>query len=83
MIFLRYSETLIEANCYILCDETARKALVVDPGAGSAAWVKRALQARGLTLGAVLCTHGHADHVWDAGLVAGDDVVVCLPAPDM
>ncbi len=83
MIFLRYSETLIEANCYILCDETARKALVVDPGAGSAAWVKRALQARGLTLGAVLCTHGHADHVWDAGLVAGDDVVVYLPEPDM
>ncbi len=83
MIFLRYSETLIEANCYILCDETARKALVIDPGAGSAAWVKRALEARGLELAAVLCTHGHADHVWDAGLVAGDDVVVYLPEPDL
>ncbi|MFT0848446.1 MBL fold metallo-hydrolase [Actinomycetaceae bacterium L2_0104] len=83
MIFLRYSETLIEANCYILCDETAKKALVVDPGAGSAAWVREALHARGLALGAVLCTHGHADHVWDSGVVAGDDAVVYLPEPDM
>ncbi|MFT3942804.1 MAG: MBL fold metallo-hydrolase [Ancrocorticia sp.] len=83
MIFLRYSETLIDANCYILCDESASIALVVDPGAGSAAWVERALKARGLTLGAVLCTHGHADHVWDAGVVAGDDVVVYLPEPDL
>lgn len=83
MIFLHYSDTLIEANCYILSDETVRKALVVDPGAGSAAWVKQALEARGLELAAVLCTHGHADHVWDAGLVAGDDVVVYLPEPDL
>ena len=83
MIFLRYSETLIEANCYILCDETARKALVVDPGAGSAQWVGDALARRGLELGAVLCTHGHADHVWDSSIVAGDDVVVHLPEPDL
>ncbi|MFN8049084.1 MAG: MBL fold metallo-hydrolase [Ancrocorticia sp.] len=83
MIFLRYSETLIEANCYILSDETARKALVVDPGAGSAAWVRRTLEDRELELAAVLCTHGHADHVWDAGVVAGDDVVVYLPEPDL
>ncbi len=83
MIFLRYSETLIEANCYILCDETAKKALVVDPGAGSAEWIGSALASRGLELEAVLCTHGHADHVWDSGVVAGDDVVVYLPEPDM
>ncbi|MCF2706566.1 MBL fold metallo-hydrolase [Arcanobacterium haemolyticum] len=82
MIFLRYSQTLIEANCYIIADSDVRSALVVDPGAGSARWVAQALESRGLELGAVLCTHGHADHVWDAALVAGDKPVY-VPGPDM
>ena len=71
MIFLRYSNTFIEANCYILADETQRKALVVDPGAGARDWVKNSLAARDLQLSAVLCTHGHGDHVWDSAAVAG------------
>ncbi len=82
MILLRYSQTLIEANCYILADSDQRQALVVDPGAGAAQWVKATLQTRGLELAAVLCTHGHSDHVWDAALVAGD-APVYIPEPDM
>lgn len=82
MIFLRYSDTFIEANCYILADEQARQALVVDPGAGSAQWVAQALKDRDLTLAAVLCTHGHGDHVWDSAEVAGN-VPVYIPEPDL
>ena len=82
MIFLRYSRTLIEANCYILADSPGSPALVVDPGAGSAAWIDQTLQRKGLSLGAVLCTHGHMDHVWDSGLVAGE-APVFIPGPDL
>lgn len=82
MIFLRNSQTYLEANTYILADDDAKEALVVDTGAGSHAWIPEALESRGLTLGAVLLTHGHADHVWDVATVAGD-APVYLPAPDM
>lgn len=82
MIFLCFSRTLIEANCYVIADDRARSALVVDPGAGSAAWVEETLKSRRLTLGAVLLTHGHIDHVWDSAVVAGD-VPVYIPQPDL
>ncbi|MGO1592070.1 MAG: MBL fold metallo-hydrolase [Ancrocorticia sp.] len=82
MIFLRYSNTFIEANCYIIADEGTREALVVDPGAGAAGWVRDTLAAQNLHLGAVLCTHGHGDHVWDSAAVAGK-APVYIPEPDL
>ncbi|MBR5950024.1 MAG: MBL fold metallo-hydrolase, partial [Actinomycetaceae bacterium] len=83
MIFLRNSNTTLQANCYILADDDKRVALVVDPGAGSAAWVAVTLKKHRLTLGAVLLTHGHYDHCWDASVVAGDNAPVYLAAPDL
>lgn len=83
MIFLQYSDTALRANCYILADETQRKAVVVDPGAGSARWVGEALAARGLELGAVLLTHAHADHCWDAAEVAGERTTVYVAERDL
>lgn len=82
MIFLRNSQTYLEANTYILADDGAKEALVVDTGAGSHAWIPAALESRGLSLGAVVLTHGHADHVWDVAAVAAD-APVYIPAPDM
>ena len=83
MILLRYSETLINANCYILAEEDTGSALVVDPGAGAAAWVRETLAARGLSAAAILLTHGHSDHVWDAAMVAGESTPVYIPGPDL
>lgn len=40
--------------------------VVVDPGAGVAGDVLAAAGARGIVVRAVLLTHGHADHTWDA-----------------
>ncbi|MGV9196476.1 MBL fold metallo-hydrolase [Arcanobacterium canis] len=82
MIFLRFSGTVIGANTYVLADADAKVALVVDTGAGAATWVPSALEKRGLTLGAVLLTHGHADHVWDCAEVAGD-APVFIPSEDL
>lgn len=83
MIFLQYSDTALKANCYILADDTERQAIVVDPGAGCVDWVNEALATRNLTLAAILLTHAHADHCWDAGVIAGDEVPVYVADADM
>lgn len=81
MIFLRNDQTYLNANNYVIADPEQKIALVVDPGAGAHAWVPQALSSRDLELGAVLLTHGHADHVWDAAAVAGT-APVYLAQPD-
>ena len=48
-------------NYIWLCDDGAGRAFVVDPG--DPAPVRNALEARGLTLEAILVTHHHFDHV--------------------
>lgn len=52
-------------NCYVLAAGPGQPAVVVDPGAGSVRGALALLRSNKLTLGAVLLTHGHADHVWD------------------
>lgn len=74
-----YTDTLLNANCYIWENTETKDALVVDPGAGSASWVRHKLEAEGLNLAGVLLTHGHPDHVWDAAEVAGDKPVFISP----
>ncbi|MCI5826079.1 MAG: MBL fold metallo-hydrolase [Arcanobacterium sp.] len=81
MIISQCSQTFFEANCYVIAAEAGSEALVVDPGAGAAAWVPGELARLGCTVGAVLLTHGHADHLWDSAVVAGD-APVYLAGPD-
>lgn len=54
------------ANCYVLAADD-RTCVIVDPGGGAAAGVRRAVEENGLVPVAVLATHGHVDHTWDAG----------------
>ncbi|MCC2314794.1 MBL fold metallo-hydrolase [Cellulomonas xiejunii] len=57
--------------------------VVVDPGAGAGVQVRALVEARRLTPRAVLVTHGHADHTWDAPALSRDlDVPVLLHAGD-
>ncbi|WP_127843303.1 MBL fold metallo-hydrolase [Actinomyces wuliandei] len=96
MIIERTVAPVFAASCYVLAPAPGTPALVVDPGAGAAAGALALLRVHRLTLGAVLLTHGHADHVWDTsalvataharGLLACDDAVdvpVYLPQPDL
>ena len=85
--------SLFDANCYVVWPEGSTQALVVDPGPGTKDRVERMLEANDLTLGAILLTHGHFDHVWDAAAVAdiarGDESdaagrpPVYIPTPDL
>lgn len=94
MIISRCDQTFFQANTYLILpddDSTGsictdekknRKALVVDPGAGSATWIHNELKRLHADIGAVLLTHGHADHMWDVAAVAGH-APVYVPQPDL
>ncbi|MCI8423523.1 MAG: MBL fold metallo-hydrolase [Lawsonibacter sp.] len=51
----------IQTNCYILEDETTKKAAVIDPGE-EAGRILAAVQEQGLQVEYILLTHGHYDH---------------------
>lgn len=53
---------MIQANCYILGDETTKESVIIDPG-GDVPTISRVLEARKLKPVAILATHGHFDHV--------------------
>jgi glyoxylase-like metal-dependent hydrolase (beta-lactamase superfamily II) len=49
-------------NCYIVYCENTKKAVIIDPG-GDAAKILAAVSREGLSVEAIINTHGHADHV--------------------
>ncbi|MDU0348195.1 MBL fold metallo-hydrolase [Actinomyces sp. MRS3W] len=99
MLIERTLAAIFGANCYVLAAEPGGPALVVDPGAGAARGAMSLLRSNNLRLGAILLTHGHADHVWDAQrlidaavtegrILRGPDgdatsVPVYIPQPDL
>ena len=56
---------VLGARCAVVA--AGDTAVVVDAGAGVADEVLRVADAQRLRIVAVLATHGHADHTWDAG----------------
>ncbi|MDO5671957.1 MAG: MBL fold metallo-hydrolase [Actinomycetaceae bacterium] len=80
MEIIRIVAPVLEANCYVIVPELSTKALIVDPGAGASQAVTSVLEQGQWTVGAVLLTHGHPDHVWDAAAVAHDAPVYIAQA---
>lgn len=71
---------LYRTNCYILWEDDS--AVILDPGY-SAERIVRRLQELGLSLSAIVLTHGHFDHVGAVGeLKKAYDCPVCLPKAD-
>ena len=60
-----------QTNCYIIHDDTSKTCCVIDPGYQSEDILDK-LSELGLTLEAVLLTHGHFDHVGAVRDLAAD-----------
>jgi len=52
----------LQVNCYVVADEATRKAIVVDPG-DEPDRILDIIKKHGLEISAIVCTHGHFDHV--------------------
>ena len=68
-----------QVNCYLIWEDGSKKCLVIDPGYDAGAVLDRA-EDLGLTIEAILLTHGHFDHVGAVRLVAeeaGCKVYLC------
>lgn len=71
------------ANCYLVGAESGGECVVIDPGQDSAEGVDRLVAEHSLRPTAVLTTHGHFDHMWQAQQVAdGYDAPLWIGAAD-
>jgi hydroxyacylglutathione hydrolase len=53
---------MLQCNCSVLGDEQTREAIVVDPG-DEVERIMAVLRQHGLTVKAIVITHGHIDHI--------------------
>lgn len=72
---------MFQTNCYIVSDD-AGDCVIVDPGQDSEEQVRRQISEAGLRPRAVLLTHGHLDHIWNAQQVADHYRVAAYIHPD-
>jgi glyoxylase-like metal-dependent hydrolase (beta-lactamase superfamily II) len=71
-----------EENCYLVVDEKAQRAVLVDPG-DEAARIIRVVRESGATLDAIWLTHAHIDHIGAVAAVKREwDVPVYLHPAD-
>lgn len=71
-----------QTNCYFVWEEGSKSCLIIDPGYNPEVITAR-LEEMGLSLGAILLTHGHFDHVGAVkALVAQEDCPVYLHPAD-
>lgn len=60
----------LAANCYFVGAEAGGECVIIDPGQDSADGVDRLVEEHSLKPAAILVTHGHFDHMWQAQTVA-------------
>jgi hydroxyacylglutathione hydrolase len=65
-----FAAGMLACNCYVLAPRAGADAIIVDPGQGAFAPLRRILDEYRLTPAGVLLTHGHIDHMWSAQTVA-------------
>lgn len=66
MFVLQFPAGSFTTNAYVIATEPGAGCLIVDPGQRSQATIRSLIRRHRLTPEAVLLTHGHMDHTWDA-----------------
>lgn len=65
-----YTLGVFQSNTFLIAARQGEGCVAIDPGQDADRVLGERLAALGLSLEAVLLTHGHIDHVWTAGTVA-------------
>ena len=76
-----FADNPFETNCWLLSADGTEEAVVVDPGF-SPERVRAMLEAAGKQPIAAIATHGHWDHVGEAGAFCGDDLPLYIHEAD-
>lgn len=70
MRIIQLQAQVLEENCFLVAKDGF--CLVIDPGVGTAEPIAQHIASEGWELSAVVLTHMHPDHCWDAARVAGE-----------
>lgn len=76
-----FTTGVFQANCFVVADPDSSDAILVDPGMEAAEPLLAAVSDAGLSVRAILLTHGHVDHVMDAATVAAQLDAPCYLHP--
>lgn len=66
MLITGFPAGMFATNCYVVAERPGSDAIIIDPGQDAAPGVRKLLEEHNLTPVAVLLTHGHLDHTWNA-----------------
>lgn len=66
MLITGFPAGMFQTNCYLLAPQPGAQAVIIDPGQDAAPQVRALLAEHDLAPAAVLLTHGHLDHTWNA-----------------
>ncbi|MGI6037168.1 MAG: MBL fold metallo-hydrolase [Limnochordia bacterium] len=83
-MFMEFQRVMVgwgQANCYILYPRDGDECLLIDPGGGEELIEKR-LEELGKNPVAVLCTHGHADHIGALAWAKNKECSIYIHADD-
>jgi hydroxyacylglutathione hydrolase len=65
-----FTTGVFQSNTYLIAEREGDQAVIIDPGQDAASHLLGAVEELGVSVQAVLLTHGHVDHVWNAAEVA-------------
>ncbi|NNG95794.1 MBL fold metallo-hydrolase [Gordonia araii] len=86
MLITGFPAGMFQTNCYIVSGDASPggpggEAVIIDPGQDAADQVEKLCSENGLTPVAVLLTHGHLDHTWNAAKVCERYGIPCYIHP--
>lgn len=66
MLVITVPSRALDANCYVVASGPQSEALIIDPGLGTVEAAAEVVEQHGLRVRAVIASHGHLDHIYDA-----------------